>query len=87
MILKLTRKVDNFLVDFSMKLARNGAWGFAQIIHAAASKNQALLIKERDKKISKRANLITNTGIIGNLIFGIIRLGERGSVADKIAVL
>ena len=86
-ILKWTRKVDNFLVDFSMELARNGAWGFAKAIHEAAAENQALLIKERDEKISKRANLIINTGFIGNMIFGIIRLGERGSVADKIAVL
>lgn len=83
-ILKWTRKVDDFLVDFSMELARDGAWKFAKEI-ANTPKNQiGSLIEKRDLKVAEKANIIIDPGFIASIILRIIRLGERGTVADKI---
>lgn len=86
-ILKLTGKADDFLVDFSMKLARDGAWKFATNMAAKPDVEWTTLIVARDAKIAAKARIITNPGWIINLIFGIVRLGERGTVAEKIEKL
>ncbi|MFW5705531.1 MAG: DUF5995 family protein [Bacteroidota bacterium] len=86
-ILRLSGKVDDFMVDFSMKLARNGAWRHACLLAECKPDDLHNLMLERDKKVSRKANLITGPGFIGTLVFSIIRLGERGSVAEKIAHL
>ncbi|MDY8137781.1 DUF5995 family protein [Aquimarina sp. 2201CG5-10] len=83
-ILKLTRKVDDFFIDFSMELARDGAWKFAVQIAETLENEQNELIVQRDHKVAEKANIITNPGFIANIILGIIRLGEKGTVADKI---
>ncbi|MFY7671290.1 DUF5995 family protein [Tenacibaculum sp. MEBiC06402] len=83
-ILKYTRDVDNFLVDFSMEIARNGAWDFAVKLANTPSSELNNAIKQRDLSVAKTASLISEPGIIADIIFGIIRLGERGSVPEKI---
>ena len=87
-ILKWAKSVDDFLVNFSMNLARDGAWKFAnELALAKASKQGQVLILDRDEKISKLSNLITDHGIIGRIIFAIIRWGEHGTVSDKVKAL
>lgn len=86
-ILKFTRKVDNFLVDFSMEVARDGAWKFAVKLANTPKNKIAETIHLRDDSVSKIASLITNPGVIANIIFGIIRLGERGTIPHKIKKL
>ena len=83
-ILKLTSKFDNFLVDFSMEIARDGAWDFAVKLAQSTASQTPKLITKRDQSVSEIGSLITNPGIIANIIFGMIRLGERGSVPEKI---
>ncbi|RZS93186.1 DUF5995 family protein [Aquimarina brevivitae] len=83
-ILTLTKDVDNFLVDFSMKLARDGAWKFAETLFATAEDQKVNVINQRDIKIAKKAKIITEPGFIANFIMKIIRLGELGSVPQKI---
>ncbi|TCI94394.1 DUF5995 family protein [Tenacibaculum sp. M341] len=83
-ILKFTRKVDDFLVDFSMEIARDGAWDFAVKLANTKPSNVANVIQKRDESVAKIASLITDSGVIVSVIFGIIRLGERGSIAKKI---
>ncbi len=83
-ILKLTRNVDDFLVDFSMELARNGAWEFAKQIAATPNDQLLEVINQRDLKVANKASIITNPGLVANIILGIIRIGERGSVSNKI---
>lgn len=87
LILKLTRRVDNFLVDFSMKKARDGAWKFAQSLTNDPGSNIVDQIAERDKKVAAKVNLILHPGWLIKLIFAVIRIGERGSVSDKIEKL
>lgn len=86
-ILRLTNKADDFLVDFSMELARDGAWKFAQTIARSPNKNIERIINDRDKKVAKKVALVLGPGFIAKLIFKIIRLGEKGSVIEKIRKL
>jgi len=87
-ILKWTKNVDDFLVNFSMNLARDGAWKFAnELSQAKGFDQEQVLILDRDKKISELSNLITDHGMIGRIIFAIIRWGERGTVSERIKAL
>ena len=70
-----------------MKIARNGAWSFATSIVNKPPQVLKELIEARDQKTVKKAEIITNPGKVANIIFGIIRLGERGSVTEKIEKL
>lgn len=86
-ILLKTKNADDFLVDFSMKLARDGAWKFALTIAATPENEFGKLIEERDLKIAEKAALITNPGFLAGIVFKIIRIGERGNVAKRIRQL
>ena len=86
-ILKHSGKVDDFLVNFSMKLARDGAWKFASQLSAAPENQIQSLIETRDQKVASKASIITKTGMIATIVLFIIRLMERGSVTDKIRKL
>jgi hypothetical protein len=86
-ILKWTRGVDDFLVDFSMELARDGAWRFAKVLSAAPASAWEKAIHERDQKVAQKAKVVIQPPILVNLMFKIVRLGERGTVAQKIQQL
>ncbi|WP_299261149.1 DUF5995 family protein [uncultured Aquimarina sp.] len=86
-ILKFTRNVDNFLVDFSMELARDGAWKFAKEVAAIPNDQLKFLIEQRDQKVAQKALIITNPGFIAGVILGVVRIGERGSISVKIQEL
>lgn len=86
-ILRYTKKVDNFMVDFSMEIARDGAWKFAQDLAAKPDHQWKATIQERDEKVFKNAKLIIRPGIIPKIALGIIRFRERGSIAHKIKEL
>jgi len=83
-ILKLSGKIDNFLIDFSMKTARDGAWKYATEFVLLPENQRDASIKERDIKVTKIARLVSNPGYFASTIFKLIRLFERGTVADKI---
>jgi hypothetical protein len=86
-VLKWTGKVDDFLVDFSMKLAREGAWKFAKGIVNLTDQEVHLSVEERDRKVADKVYIITKPGMIATIVLGIIRLTERGSVSEKILKL
>jgi hypothetical protein len=86
-ILQKTNKADDFLVDFSMTLARDGAWKFAKTISETPENDIDKLLEDRDLKVAEKAVLITNPGFVANLIFKIVRLGEKGTVASRIKQL
>lgn len=83
-ILRWTHKVDDFLINFSMELARDGAWEFAKKIAAAPENQLAMISKERDQKVAENTALVMNPGFIAKMILRIVRLGERGTVKQKI---
>lgn len=86
-LLKLTGKVDDYLVDFSMKLARDGAWKFAGEYFRVEESGKAAFLLQRDQRISEIVQVVTKPGPIAGLILAIVRLTERGSVRDKIQKL
>lgn len=87
LILKLTGRADDFLVDFSMKLARNGAWKFATELAETPQKDQPEFIVERDQKVARKAQIVLYPGFLVVLIFRVIRLFERGNVKSRIDAL
>jgi hypothetical protein len=86
-ILKLSGKIDDFFVNFSMSKARDGAWKFATELYHTPKEDWAAKILERDAKIAKIANLIYPPGLISRFIFRLIRVGEKGTVKEKITIL
>ncbi|GGF04114.1 DUF5995 family protein [Flavobacterium limi] len=83
-ILKLTGKIDNFFIDFSMKTARDGAWKFANEFVVTPEDQREVCIQARDKRIAEIARLVSNPGYFVSAVFKFIRLFERGDVAQKI---
>ena len=86
-LLKLTGKVDDYLVDFSMKLARDGAWKFASEYFGVAEADKAVFLLRRDQRISEIVKVVTEPGVIAVAILAVVRLTERGTVRDKIQKL
>ncbi|OOV17539.1 DUF5995 family protein [Flavobacterium sp. LM4] len=83
-ILKLSGKIDNFFIDFSMKTARDGAWKFANEFVVTPENQRETYIQKRDKRIAEIARLVSNPGYFVSAVFKFIRLFERGDVAQKI---
>lgn len=82
-ILSKTGQLDNYLVDFSMKIARDGAWRFAvEMVHYKETGWQNL-IQTRDFKVAEKSKIITHPNKWIQFLLWIIRLGERGSVSEK----
>ena len=86
-ILKLTGRLDNLIVDFSMELARDGAWRFAKKLAEQPAADWPTTIEARDDSVADVAKIVTKPGIFLGLMLKIVRLGERGSVAKKIKIL
>lgn len=86
-ILRKTKSVDKFLTDFSMETARDGAWRFALSLAAISPDQLPQAIHQRDSKIAEVACLISDPGWLISLAFKFIRLGERGSIIEKIKQL
>jgi hypothetical protein len=86
-ILQRTKNVDDFLIDFSMQLSREGAWKFAVSLANAKPGDLNKLIADRDLVIAEKSKIITNDGFVASFVLGIIRLGERGTVKQKIEKL
>lgn len=83
-ILLKTGQYDNLMVDFSMKLARDGAWRFATELSGKINEDIPQCIETRDKAVAKVADIITNNKISIRILLGVVRLGETGSVSEKI---
>ena len=73
-MIRLAGNADEMLVNFSIVLARDGAWTFAHKYSAAD--NKQLAIQTRDAKIADLANRLTRTGPFFSFIIKVIRWGE-----------
>ncbi len=86
-ILSKSGKLDNYLVDFSMEIARDGAWNFATIIVGQDSERWPQEVKIRDLKVAEKSRIITHPGKWIQFLLWMIRLREKGTVAEKIKKL
>lgn len=86
-LLKLSGKVDDWMVGFSMKITRDGAWRFAVELSETPKSQWHKFIQARDQKISNTGNIVASPGFIISTIFAMVRIGETGSVSDRITKL
>lgn len=86
-ILKLSGKIDNFFIDFSMQTARDGAWKYANEFVALSEDQWETCIQERDVRVTRIARLVSNPGYFVSACFKLIRLFEKGTIAEKIVYL
>lgn len=77
-LMPLAKGRDEMLLNFSIQLARNGAWKFAGEYHSAADKK--LIIEDRDKNISSLAGKLINPGKFLTVITKIVGFAEWKSV-------
>ncbi len=83
-VLRKTNGIDKFLTDFSMEIARDGAWRFATKLAHTPADQWATAIPERDAKVTCKSALISQPGWFISFALKIIRLGERGTIPQKI---
>lgn len=83
-LLKWANGFEDFLINFGMKEARDGAWKFAVELSKEESTHFDAAIEARDKSVAEIGEMVTSPGLLPSLIFKVIRLGERGTVAEKI---
>jgi hypothetical protein len=86
-LLKLSGKLDNKLINFSMKLARDGAWEFAEKLSLTPENERERVISDRDDRIAQIAEFVYPANIFARILFGVIRIGLRKSVAKRIEIL
>ncbi|MGM0460263.1 MAG: DUF5995 family protein [Bacteroidota bacterium] len=73
-MIRLARGADEMLIEFSIVVARDGAWKFAHEYSTAQDKQ--LAIQNRDAKIADLAKRMTQTGPYVSSILRVIRWGE-----------
>ena len=87
---KVAGRADETIIGFSMDRARDDAWAVAQNLASLEPTAQADLIAELNGKVARRGGLLRYPGIIVGTAARIVRLGERGTVAQiigKLAIL
>ena len=73
-MIRIAGNADEMLVNFSIVIARDGAWEFANKYRTA--ENKLLSIQKRDAKIANLAKRLTQTGPLLSIIVKVIRWGE-----------
>jgi hypothetical protein len=77
-LIPLAKGKDEMLLNFSIQLARDGAWKFAEEYHLDPNKN--FQIMNRDEKISILAEKLINPGKLLSFLVKIIGFAEWKSV-------
>lgn len=83
----LIDRFDEFLADFSIRFAREGAWKFAERLNTAAPGDMQHLIAERDQRIAELARCLADPGKRLTYILAVARLGEWRNVGWKLDAL
>lgn len=78
-LIPLAKGKDEMLLNFSIQLARDGAWKYAGEYHADPDKN--LQIQNRDKKIGDLAKKLVNPGKLLAFLIKIVAFAEWKSVS------
>jgi hypothetical protein len=84
---KVGGRSDESIFAFSMEMARDGAWRFAEKFAALTPEQHPAAIAERDEKIVKLAKRIINPGWLLRLAALVIRLFESNNIPKIIRTL
>ena len=79
LLIPLAKGKDELLLNFSIQLARDGAWKYANEYHS--STNQIQEIKNRDKTIGELARKLINPGKFLGFLIRIVGFAEWKSVS------
>ena len=77
-LIPLAKGRDEMLLNFSIQIARDGAWKYAGEYHTAFDKN--FQIEDRDKNISALAKKLINPGKFLGFLIKIVAIAEWKSV-------
>ena len=80
-------RTDETIIGFGMHRARDDAWAVAQSLASLDPAAQAERIAELDRQVAHTGRLLRHPGILIGAVIRIIRLGERGTVAQIIGRL
>ncbi len=84
---KVAGRMDEKIIGFSMDRARDDAWAVAQSLAWLDQAAQVERIAELDGQVARLGRLLRHPGVLLGTVVGIIRLGERGTVAQIIGKL
>lgn len=79
--------VETGVINFSMAKARDAAWSLALELAALDQSGRDQAIARRDDETLALGHAIRNPGFVLGLVIKAVRLGERGSISQIIAVL
>ncbi len=85
LLIPLAKGRDEMLLNFSIEVARDGAWKYAGEYHKAS--DQKFLIEDRDKKISEIAKKLINPGKFLSFLIKIVGFAEWKSISNTMEQL
>lgn len=84
---RIGRRSSERVTDFSMRRARDHAWGLAERLSRLPPDEWASTIEEADRAAAELADLVTGLPARTRLLLWAIRFTEGGSVAERIGFL
>ena len=78
---------DDILIGFSMEKARDAAWEVARQLAPLDQEEQERKILLLDDRVAVFGRIIRHPGVFANWATRMVRLGEQGTVASRIAIL
>jgi hypothetical protein len=84
---RLTHRHDEIIMNFSLAKARDQAWHVAQRLVALSEVEQEREILALDATAVHIARFVLHPGLPANFILKVMRVGERGTIADIIDIL
>jgi len=84
---RMAGRVDEWMANVTLRIARQQAWRFAEQLAPASLDKQTELIRVQDRHTVTFGKQILHPGLLLGTSFKVIRLGERGSVAEIIDLL
>ncbi|MCB1985225.1 MAG: hypothetical protein H6936_06000 [Burkholderiales bacterium] len=79
--------VEKAIINFSMEKARDAAWSFAEELSPLTAELRGKAIAEKDVMFAAFSNVILHPGFTLSAVLKIVRLGERGTVRERIGIL
>lgn len=79
--------VQESIINFSMEKARDAAWSFAEELSPLSGPSHGEAIAEKDAIFARFSDVILHPGFTLSAVLKIIRLGERGTVRERIGIL